>query len=76
VTGGPADRAGLREAEVVELPRYSEIVRMDAGDVLSVGVTRDGESARIALPLTGETAAVPQWTKRLDQGPPGRSPGL
>jgi predicted metalloprotease with PDZ domain len=66
VAGGPAARAGLREGEVVELPRYSEIVRMDAGDVLSVGVTRDGETERIALPLTGETALVPQWSTRPD----------
>ena len=66
VAGGPADRAGLREGEVVDLPRYSEIVRMNAGDVLRIGVTREGETARIDLPLTGETAAVPQWIRRSD----------
>ena len=64
VPGGPADRAGLREGEAIDLPRYSEIVRMDAGDVLRVGVTREGETTRIDLPLTGETAAVPQWIRR------------
>jgi predicted metalloprotease with PDZ domain len=66
VDGGLADRAGLREGEVVDLPRYSAIVRMDAGDVLSIGVTRDGGAARIDLPLGAETAAVPQWSKRPD----------
>jgi hypothetical protein len=39
---------------------------MDAGDVLSIGVTRDGGAARIDLPLGAETAAVPQWSKRPD----------
>ncbi|NUR70896.1 MAG: hypothetical protein HOU81_08745 [Hamadaea sp.] len=64
VPGGVAERAGLREGEIVELPRYPEIVRLNAGDVLDVGVTRDGEPTRVAIPLTGETAAVPQWRIR------------
>jgi predicted metalloprotease with PDZ domain len=66
--GGTADRAGLREGEIVDLPRYTEIVRMNAGDVLEIDVTRDGSSARIPIPLTGETAPVPQWRKRLGTG--------
>jgi hypothetical protein len=37
---------------------------MNAGDALRIGVTREGETARIDLPLTGETAAVPQWIRR------------
>ena len=64
VPGGPADRAGLREGVEIDLPRYPEIVRLNVGDVLDIGFTRDGETTRIALPLTGETAPVPQWTKR------------
>jgi len=64
VSGGAADRAGLREGEVIDLPRYPEIVPLNVGDVLDIGVTRDGETARITIPLTGETAPVPQWFKR------------
>ncbi len=62
--GGVADRAGLREGEQVDLPRYPDIVRLDVGDVLTVGVTRDGEPMRIDLPLDGPTAPVPQWRLR------------
>jgi predicted metalloprotease with PDZ domain len=63
VAGGAADRAGLREGEIIDLPRYSEIVRLNVGDVLDIGVARHGETTRIAIPLTGETAPVPQWLK-------------
>ena len=66
VPGGVADRAGLREGDVIVLPRYPEIVRLNVGDVLNVGVTRGGETARVTIPLTGETAPVPQWFKRSD----------
>jgi hypothetical protein len=59
--GGVADRAGLREGEPLDLPRYPEIVRLDIGDVLDVGVTRNGEPTRFALPLGGRAAPVPQW---------------
>ncbi|WP_460526548.1 hypothetical protein [Flindersiella endophytica] len=65
VPGGAADRAGLREGETIDLPRYPEIVRLNAGDVLDIGVSRDGETTRIAIPLTGETARVPQWFRRV-----------
>jgi predicted metalloprotease with PDZ domain len=64
VPGGAADRAGLHEGDVIDLPRYPEIVRMNIGDALIIGVTRDGETARITIPLTGETAPVPQWVRR------------
>lgn len=64
VPGGAADQAGLREGEVIDLARYPEIVRLNVGDVLDIGVTRDGEAARITIPLAGETAPVPQWFKR------------
>lgn len=64
VPGGAADRAGLREGEIIDLPRYPEIVRLDVGDLLDIGVTRDGEKVRTTIPLTGETASVPQWFKR------------
>jgi hypothetical protein len=64
VPGGAGDRAGLREGETVDLPRYSDIVRLNFGDVLHIGLTRDGETAQITIPLTCETASVPQWLKR------------
>lgn len=64
VPGGPADRAGLREGEQIELPRYPELVRLNAGDVLNIGVVRDGETTQTTIPLTGETAPVPQWFER------------
>jgi predicted metalloprotease with PDZ domain len=59
--GGVAAEAGLREGEVLDLSRYPEIVRLDVGDVLDVGVIRNGEPARLALPLGGTVAPVPQW---------------
>ncbi|NUT08316.1 MAG: hypothetical protein HOV76_33100 [Hamadaea sp.] len=64
VPGGAAERAGLREGEIVDLPRYPDIVRLDVGDVLTVGVTRDGQAVRTAIPLTGATAPVPCWVRR------------
>lgn len=64
VPGGPADRAGLRDGELIDLPRYPEIVGLNAGDVLEIGLTRDGETVRTGIPLTGETAPVPQWRRR------------
>jgi predicted metalloprotease with PDZ domain len=75
VPGGVAERAGLREGEVLDLPRYPELLRLDPGDVLQVGVVRDGEAVRIAVPLTGETAAVPHWRARREVSPPPSSPG-
>lgn len=66
VSGGVADRAGLREGETVDLPKYSEIVRMNVGDDLDIGVTRGGETAWITIPLAGETAPVPQWLEPPD----------
>ena len=35
VPGGAADRAGLHEGEIIDLPRYPEIVRLNVGDVLN-----------------------------------------
>jgi hypothetical protein len=64
VPGGAADHAGLREGESIDLPRYPEIVRMNVGDMLAIDVTRDGEVARISIPLIGKTAPVPQWHTR------------
>jgi predicted metalloprotease with PDZ domain len=63
VPDGAADRAGLREAETMELPSYPEMVRLNVGDALEIGVTRDGARTRITVPLTGETAPVPQWSR-------------
>jgi hypothetical protein len=48
----------------VDLPRYPEIVRLNVGDVLDIGVNRDGKTARVTIPLTGETVPVPQWSAR------------
>lgn len=67
VPGGVADGAGLREGEVIDLPTYPEIVRLDVGDELDIGVTRDGATTRIAVPLAGRTAPVPQWTFLADR---------
>ena len=64
VAGGAADRAGLREGEIVDLPRYPSILELEIGDVLDVGVTRDGQTVRLSIPLNGETASIPQWFKR------------
>lgn len=63
--GGAADRAGLCEGEVLDLPRYSDIVRLNVGENLDFGVTRDGETARVTIPLTGKTASLPHWVSRV-----------
>ena len=62
------EAASYPVAEDVNLPRYPEIVRLDVGDVLEIGVTRAGETSRISLPLTGPTAPVPQWVARHRSG--------
>jgi len=64
VPGGAADRAGLHDGEDIELPPYPEIVRLNVGDVLNIGVNRGGDASVVTIPLTGETAPVPQWRKR------------
>jgi predicted metalloprotease with PDZ domain len=62
--GGAADRAGLREGESVDLPRYPDLVRLDVGDVVTIGLTREGETVHVDIPLDGQTASVPQWRLR------------
>ncbi len=62
--GGIADRAGLREGEAVDLPRYPDLVRLDIGEVVRIGVTRAGRSVQVELALDGPTATVPQWRLR------------
>ncbi|MFC4132201.1 hypothetical protein ACFOZ4_16470 [Hamadaea flava] len=64
VPGGAAERAGLRDGERIELPRYPDIIRLDVGDMLRIGLTRDGETTHISIPLIGKTAPVPQWRTR------------
>jgi predicted metalloprotease with PDZ domain len=64
VLGGAADRAGLHEGEDIEPPRCPEIVRMNLGDSLDIKVSRRSETAVVTIPLTGETAVVPQWRTR------------
>ena len=61
VPGGVADHAGLHEGENIELPRYPEIVGMNVGDLIDIGVNRDGHRSVVTIPLTGETVLVPQW---------------
>lgn len=61
VPDGAAERAGLREGDLVSLPRYSDIVGMNVGDAVNVSVERDGHTHQLVLPLTGETVSVPQW---------------
>ncbi len=74
VPGGAADRAGLREGDLLDLPRFAELLRLEPGAVLEVGVDRGGEKVRAAVPLTGETAPVPQWRSRA-LSPRPSSPG-
>ena len=66
VPDGAADRAGLREGQTMDLPSYPEMIRLDVGDALEIGVARDGATTQIAVPLTGESAPVPQWSRRSD----------
>ena len=66
VPGGAAESAGLRDGDVVDLPRHTDVVRLDVGDVLDIAATRDGKTSRVSLPLVGETAPVPQWSSRAD----------
>ncbi len=66
VPGGPADRAGLKEGDTVELPSYPEALALNADDVLNIRVTRDGETSRLTIPLAGQTTPVPQWHKPGD----------
>jgi predicted metalloprotease with PDZ domain len=64
VPGSAAERAGLREGETIELPRYPEIVRLSVQDQLHINVTRDGATSVLTIPLTGASAPVPQWRTR------------
>ncbi|MDQ3165537.1 MAG: hypothetical protein M3Q17_05150 [Actinomycetota bacterium] len=66
VPGGPADRAGLKEGDTVELPSYPETLALNADDVLDIRVTRDGETSLVTIPLAGQTTPVPQWHKPGD----------
>ncbi len=49
VAGGAADRAGLREGDLLDLPRYAELLRLEPDGVLDLGVDRDGEALRVAV---------------------------
>ena len=69
VPGGAADRAGLQEGEDIDLPRYPEIVGLNVGDALDVRVNRGGHASLVTIPLTGETALVPQWRKHRPATP-------
>lgn len=66
VPGGPADLAGLKEGDTVELPSYPEALALNPDDVLDIRVTRDGEASLVTIPLAGQTTPVPQWRKPGD----------
>jgi predicted metalloprotease with PDZ domain len=61
VPGGLADHAGLREGDTVELPSFHEAVALDVNDVMAIGVTRDGQTHQVTIPLGGHAIPVPQW---------------
>lgn len=64
VPGGAADRAGLEEGDMVELPSYSQALALNAHDALNIRVTRDGETRLVTLPFADQTTTpVPQWHK-------------
>jgi hypothetical protein len=64
VPGGPADCAGLREGDHVELPSYPEAVALGVEDELHIRVTREGRTTLVDIPLAEQTTPVPQWRKR------------
>ena len=66
VPGGGADRAGLREGEEVELPSYTEALSLNTDDLLTVRVSRDGETVTATIALDVHTTLVPQWQQRSD----------
>jgi S1-C subfamily serine protease len=61
VPGGLADRAGLREGETVELPSFHEALALDVNDVMTIGVTRDGQTHHVTVQLDGHAVSIPQW---------------
>jgi hypothetical protein len=63
VPGGSADRAGLREGDSVDLPSFNEVSALDPDDVLTIGVTRDGQTDHVSIALNGHTIRVPQWRR-------------
>jgi predicted metalloprotease with PDZ domain len=63
VPGGPAERAGLEEGDMVDLPSYPEALALNPDDVLNIRVTRDGETRLLTIPLAGQSTPVPQWHK-------------
>jgi predicted metalloprotease with PDZ domain len=64
--GSPADRAGLREGETVELPGFNDVLALNENDVLTLSVTRDGQPSQVTIPLS-DSVPVPQW--RLGSNP-------
>ena len=69
VPDGPADRAGLSEGDAVDLPSWTETLRLGPGDVLQIRVSRDGDTGIVTIPLAGHTVPVPQWHKPNDRPP-------
>lgn len=69
VPGGPADRAGLHEGEAVEVPGFYDVLALNMTDVLTVGVTRAGHQTHLAIPMSSDSVAVPQWRLATPDGP-------
>lgn len=61
VPGGLADRAGLRDGEPVQLPRYEEAINLNLGEELIAEVWRDGRLVPLAISLGEDSIVVPQW---------------
>lgn len=61
VPGGRADAAGLREGDVVDLPSFHEAVALNVDGVMTIGVTRDGQTHHVTVSLTDDPVPVPQW---------------
>ena len=63
VPGGLADRAGLKEGDTVDLPSFHDALALDVNDVITIGVTRDGQTHQVTLPLNRNAIPVPQWRR-------------
>jgi predicted metalloprotease with PDZ domain len=71
VPGGPADRAGLRDDDTVEVPGFYDVLALNVNDLLTLHVTRDGHQTHVDIPMSSASVTVPQW--RLDHTRPGQS---
>ena len=70
VAGGPADRAGLRDGDAVELPTWRTLLGLGAGDTVELRLTRAGEPVVLRLPVGEQVVAIPQWGRTEDPADP------